>query len=77
MANPGHAMASMHHADIQLLRRELINFNVRYHTHMSQLVRGMRELTELLAAKKVVTKGEISNLADLSMFMDSGLERIW
>jgi hypothetical protein len=77
MANPGHAMASMHHADIQLLRTELINFKLRYQTQMSQLVRGMRELTELLEAKEVLKKEEISNLADLNMFMDSGLERIW
>ena len=77
MSNPGHALASMNQADIAILRTEFLNFRTQYQLAMSSLVGGVRELTELLESKGIVTSDELSGLAQLNIFMSGGFENVW
>lgn len=78
MANPGHALAAANLADIQVLKTELTLFKAQYQTAMTQLSRGIKELTELLQAKGVLGKSELQSLASLNIFMSmSHQQGLW
>lgn len=78
MANPGHALASTNSLEIQSLKREVSHFREQYQRAMTQLARGMKELTELLEAKGVASKNELEVLSSLNIFMNmSHQQTMW
>jgi uncharacterized protein YggE len=62
-------MAATNAADIQVLRMELNQLKLNHQMAMTQLARGMKELTDLLVEKGVAGKNDIQSLAGLNIFM--------
>ena len=76
MSVPGHALAYRNLAEIEMLRIDIINFKSRYQLAMSSLVSGLRELTELLESKGLITSDERYGMSSLNIFMDGGFENV-
>lgn len=76
MSNPGHALASMNQAEIMSLRTEYIGLRIQYQLAISHLASGMRELTELLETKGLLTRDELTGLANLNVFMNGNFDAV-
>jgi hypothetical protein len=74
MSNPSHVLASMNQSEILSLRADFVGLRLQYQLAISHLANGMRELTELLETKGVLTREDITGLVNLNVFINGGFD---